>query len=275
MHNRKMWTLSLVLVLVMVSMSACAMGDAMANQCEPEISTELALEAQNAGMMGMAAGKVEWNESHLSSFLTVLLQQNTGGNFPVEAIKACGVPCHYKPYYGEFDEEPGPPPLDEASRKTESKKGQDLPSDSNDGGDKPPQSDDSPANAPAPGPSLTNVVTPITRLTNLCIVSLANGQQVKPDPQISATHRGRIYYFASEAARQTFVENPERYAVTFGGCDPVHFVRTQQAVEGRFLAEHEGRFFMFATRENHDAFKANPDRYAPKTTQSDRVASNQ
>ena len=193
----------------------------------------------------------------------------------VEAIKACGIPCHYKPYYGEFDEEPGPPPLDEASRKTESKKGQDLPSDSNDGGDKPPQSDDSPANAPAPGPSLTNVVTPITRLTNLCIVSLANGQQVKPDPQISATHRGRIYYFASEAARQTFVENPERYAVTFGGCDPVHFVRTQQAVEGRFLAEHEGRFFMFATRENHDAFKANPDRYAPKTTQSDRVASNQ
>jgi len=89
MHNRKMWALSLVLVLVMALSSACAMGDAMANQCEPEISTELALEAQNAGMMGMAAGQVEWNESHLSSFLTVLLQQNTGGNFPVDAIHAC------------------------------------------------------------------------------------------------------------------------------------------------------------------------------------------
>lgn len=89
MHNRKMWALSLVLVLVMASLSACAAGEASANMCEPEISTELALEAQNAGMAGMAAGSVTWNESHLSSFLTVLLQQNTGSNFPVEAIHAC------------------------------------------------------------------------------------------------------------------------------------------------------------------------------------------
>jgi len=89
MHNRKMWALSLVLVLVMASLSACATGEATANTCEPEISTELALEAQNAGMAGLAAGSVEWNESHLSSFLTVLLQQNTGSNFPVEAINAC------------------------------------------------------------------------------------------------------------------------------------------------------------------------------------------
>jgi hypothetical protein len=84
-----MWALSLVLVLLMASLSACAMGDATANQCEPEISTDLALEAQTAGMAGMATGQVEWNESQLSSFLTVLLQQNTGGNFPVDAIYAC------------------------------------------------------------------------------------------------------------------------------------------------------------------------------------------
>lgn len=92
MHNRKMWALSLVLVLVMAMLSACSMGEGMANTCEPEISTDLALEAQNAGMAGLAAGKVEWNESHLSSFLTVLLQQNTGGNFPVAQINACVEP---------------------------------------------------------------------------------------------------------------------------------------------------------------------------------------
>ena len=69
MHNRKMWALSLVLVLVLVSLSACGAGEATANACEPEISTELALEAQNAGMAGLAAGSVTWNESHLSSFL--------------------------------------------------------------------------------------------------------------------------------------------------------------------------------------------------------------
>jgi hypothetical protein len=92
MHNRKMWALTLVLVLVMASLSACAAGEATANTCDPEISTELALEAQNAGMAGLAAGSVEWNESHLSSFLTVLLQQNTGSNFPVDAIQACVEP---------------------------------------------------------------------------------------------------------------------------------------------------------------------------------------
>lgn len=191
----------------------------------------------------------------------------------VEAIKACGVPCKYKPYYGEFDEEPGPPAWDEASGKLKSPR-EDVPPETNEEGLSPSPSDEPAEDAPAPVPSVTNVVTPISRLTNLCIVSLANGQQVKPNPQISATHRGRIYYFATEAAKQEFVENPERYAVAFGGCDPVQFVRTQQAVEGRFLAEYEGRFFMFASRENHEAFKANPDRYIPKTGEANRVASN-
>ncbi len=193
----------------------------------------------------------------------------------VEAIKACGVPCHYKPYYGEFNAEPGPSPLDEATQKTGPGRGQDQPSKSNDGGDQPPQAEEAPDTARSPVPAVTNVVTPITRLTNLCIVSWANGQRIKPNPQISATHRGRMYYFSSESAKRTFVENPERYAVSFGGCDPVHFVLTQQAVEGRFLAAHEGRFFMFATQENFDIFKANSDRYTPKVMQSDRVALNQ
>lgn len=191
----------------------------------------------------------------------------------VEAIKACGVPCNYKPYYGEFDEEPGPPPRDEAGGRPNSG-GEDTPPEIREEGLDPSPSDGSEQNVPAPLPAVTNVVTPISRLTNLCIVSLASGQQVKPDPQISATHRGRIYYFANDAAKQTFVENPERYAVAFGGCDPVQFVRTQQAVEGRFLAEHAGHFFMFASRENHEAFKADPGRYLPKSVVADRVASN-
>lgn len=92
MHNRKMWMLTLVLVLVMASMSACAMGEATTADCEVTISVDEALAAQNAGMAGMAAGSVEWTESQLSSFLTVLLQQNTGANFPVDSIHACVAP---------------------------------------------------------------------------------------------------------------------------------------------------------------------------------------
>ncbi|MBX3012938.1 MAG: hypothetical protein KF832_15590 [Caldilineaceae bacterium] len=92
MHNRKMWVLTLVLVLVMASMSACAMGEATTADCEVDISVDNALAAQNAGMAGLAAGSVEWSESELSSFLTVLLQQNTGANFPVDSIHACVAP---------------------------------------------------------------------------------------------------------------------------------------------------------------------------------------
>ncbi len=191
----------------------------------------------------------------------------------VEAIKACGVPCHYKPYYGEFDEEPGPPAWDESGKKSNSD-GEDVPPERREGEAPPAPREESGDNNAAPVPSVTNVVTPISRLSNLCIVSLAEGQQVPSDTQISATYRGRIYYFSTDAAKREFVSNPERYAVAFGGCDPVHFVRTHQAVEGRYLATHEGRFFMFASRENHEAFKADPARYLPKSAQSDRVASN-
>jgi YHS domain-containing protein len=187
----------------------------------------------------------------------------------VEAIQACGVPCHYKPYYGEFDEEPGPPAWDESAGRM-----------IHQGEEKPPEPmEESEGVPPAPAPleplqtSTPVPVTPISRLTKLCVVSLSRGEQVAPDMNISATYRGRMYYFASVEARQEFQARPERYAVAFGGCDPVHFVQTQQAVEGRFLAEHEGRFFMFVNRENHDAFKANPNRYIPKSSESGRVAS--
>lgn len=190
----------------------------------------------------------------------------------VEAIKACGVPCNYKPYYGEFDEEPGPPAWEE-SGVTPVPGPEPVPPRKTEGELSPSPQDEPKGDTTAPAPSATNSVTPIFRLANLCIVSLAKGQQVQPDPQISATYRGRIYYFSSDEAKQEFVENPEQYAVAFGGCDPVQFVKTHQVTEGRFLAKHEGRFFMFASRENHDIFKADPTRYAPKSAQSDRVAS--
>ena len=77
----------------------------------------------------------------------------------------------------------------------------------------------------------------------------------------------------AQAGRCVGTIPPERYAVAFGGCDPVHFVQTHNAVEGRFLAEHEGRFYMFATRENYLAFRANPTRNAQQSSRSDSVAS--
>lgn len=183
----------------------------------------------------------------------------------VEAIKACGVPCNYKPYYGEFDEEPGPPAWDESGNKSKSN-GEDVPPENTEDSLLPSPSNDT-------APPVAHTVTPIERLKNLCIVSLAHGEQVQPNSEISATYRGRIYYFYTDEAKRDFLNNPERYAVAFGGCDPVHFVRTQQAIEGRFLAEHEGRFFMFTSQENYNAFKENPSRFVPKSVVNNRVAS--
>src|SRR5438477_260891 len=89
MLNRKTVTLALVLVLLVSSLSACAAGSTVNPPSrDVTISVDDALAAQNAGMAGVMGGKVEWTESQFSSFLTVLLQQNTGPNTPIKSIKA-------------------------------------------------------------------------------------------------------------------------------------------------------------------------------------------
>lgn len=195
----------------------------------------------------------------------------------VEAIKVCGVPCNFKPYYGEFDEEPGPPAIDEVEGKSiDSFDGEGLPPAVNEGDPESapaPAIEGSSANSPARLPSLARQSTSISKLERLCIVSFSHGQKLQPDPEISATHRGRIYYFATEAAKQEFISNPDQFAVAFGGCDPVQYLATKEPVEGRFLVNHEGRFYMFSTSENIKAFKANPSRYMPKSVDSARMAS--
>lgn len=190
----------------------------------------------------------------------------------VEAIQACGIPCNYAPYYAS-GEEPGPPPMNEVESKTNTQEGEIAPPPT--GETAPPAQGNSTKVRPLVVPAVTTV-TPISRLANLCIVSLKNGQQIAPGEEFSATYRGRVYHFASDAARAEFNAHPEQYAVAFGGCDPVHFVETQQAVEGRYLVQHEGRFFMFTSHRNHDLFKADPSRYtgSPVRTASELTAAN-
>lgn len=88
MHNRKFLTLSALFVLVMAILSGCAMGAPTPPRDAAAISVDEALAAQEAGMAGIMMGSVEWTESQFSSFLTVLLQQNTGENSPIESVNA-------------------------------------------------------------------------------------------------------------------------------------------------------------------------------------------
>jgi hypothetical protein len=88
MLNRRTWVVALVALLVMASLSGCAMGEVAAPDREVPISVDAALAGQNAGMAGLMSGSVTWSESEFSSFLTELLRQNTGPNQPVDAITA-------------------------------------------------------------------------------------------------------------------------------------------------------------------------------------------
>ena len=89
MQFRKFWAVLVVGVLLMATLGGCAMGSQMAwPDRELTVDLDTALMAQDAGMAALMMGKVEWTESEFSSFLTYLLQQNTGENFPVDTIQA-------------------------------------------------------------------------------------------------------------------------------------------------------------------------------------------
>lgn len=90
MLHRKIWALSLVFVLLL---AGCGMGTGtMAANCNVAVSVDEALAAQDAGVAGMLTGSVEWTNDQMSSFLTVLLRQNTGANFPIQEIATCFEP---------------------------------------------------------------------------------------------------------------------------------------------------------------------------------------
>jgi len=186
----------------------------------------------------------------------------------VEVLSVCGVPCNYAPYYATGNEQ-GPSPV-EVQGQGNTGGGEDIP---------PVLNEDTPTGGVGagstqviiPGQQDLTAVAPISRLVDLCIVSLKQGEKKNTDRQISSVYRGRLYYFSSLDAKQEFDASPESYAVAFGGCDPVHFVETRQAVEGRFLTQHEGRFYMFATRENADAFNANPGKFTGQKAESSKL----
>jgi hypothetical protein len=89
MLHRKTWALSIVLVLLVAGLTGCAAGESQVAWPDREVKINIddALAAQNAGMAGMMAGKLELTEGQLSSFLTTLLQQNTGPNFPIKEVQ--------------------------------------------------------------------------------------------------------------------------------------------------------------------------------------------
>ncbi|GIV78737.1 hypothetical protein FKZ61_022490 [Litorilinea aerophila] len=87
MRNPGKWLVLLVVVLLMTSLAACAAGTVAVPDRPIEVSVDSALAAQDKAMAGLMMGSAEWTEEEFSSLLSVLLQQNSGENNPVNAIR--------------------------------------------------------------------------------------------------------------------------------------------------------------------------------------------
>lgn len=85
MLKQRNWVASIIALLLVVAMSACAAGGVAVPDRPVDISVENALAAQ--GKLGnLMMGSVEWSESEFSSLLSVLLEQNSGEGNPVTGI---------------------------------------------------------------------------------------------------------------------------------------------------------------------------------------------
>ena len=78
-----------------------------------------------------------------------------------------------------------------------------------------------------------------------------------------AIHLGRIYLFASEEARKSFLTNPDRYSPVLSGNDPVMRLDHNQDVLGKreYGAFYDDRVYLFASEENFQRFRGDPARY--------------
>lgn len=206
----------------------------------------------------------------------------------VEAIGVCGIPCHYKPYYATSEEPTIPPvePVDpekiQGTPDADSKEEPKIEVEEKEAPAKPEVEAKEAKLPPLPRVTVTQpttktqvVASPIAQLDKICIVAWRHGEAVKPEAQFESVYKGRIYHFSSEERKAEFDAAPESYAVAYGGCDPVHYLRTREAVVGRFLADIDGRFYLFATQENLDEFNSHPEVYSPGQKRTIRVASAQ
>lgn len=97
-------------------------------------------------------------------------------------------------------------------------------------------------------------------LEGYCPVAyLEGGVPKKGNPDIKLTHRTRVYVFADEKAKETFLKDPEKYVPAYEG-----FCAEGISREKRFPADpmvfliHEGRTYLFFDAAAKKAFEANP-----------------
>ena len=85
-------------------------------------------------------------------------------------------------------------------------------------------------------------------------------------PTCAVRHRGRVYYCASERARQSLLSDPDRYTPCLSGFDIVHLCKAGELRDGKCefgcIQEGTNRVFLFDTKANFDEFTQNSVYYS-------------
>ena len=75
-------------------------------------------------------------------------------------------------------------------------------------------------------------------------------------PEFNATHKGKLYYFVSEDAKNEFTKNPDRYVPAFGGqCAFGMSIEKELEPCPRNFKIIDDRLYLFLHNEETDAFQ--------------------
>ena len=94
-------------------------------------------------------------------------------------------------------------------------------------------------------------------LEGYCPVELVrHGRWVAGDAGCTAVYNGRTYRFSSDAHRQQFLSDPERFAPANSGNDRVLSVTRQQTMPGQttYCAIYRNRVYLFSSAATQSAF---------------------
>jgi YHS domain-containing protein len=106
-------------------------------------------------------------------------------------------------------------------------------------------------------------------LEGYCPVTLLATQRwAKGDAQFGCYHRGVLYLFADQTARDSFLQSPDALSPLLGGFDPIVMENEQRLQPGKrrfgvFCETNPGQnaIVLFATEENRERFKRDSERY--------------
>lgn len=106
-------------------------------------------------------------------------------------------------------------------------------------------------------------------LEGFCPVTLLEaGSWTRGDPSIGCSHRGRVYLFVNETARQKFMAAPDQWSPLLGGFDPVVLFSQGRLATGKrqfgiFMTtgRDQSQVVLFESTENQLLFKQDTEKY--------------